>query len=322
MDEQIGTLMQELAALNDQVRGGDIYQSLSTRLGKLMDDIHRRRRTAVTLPDDDDGVAAILTGMRHQLEENVPVTLTGEKLDLLLAHLSSTDPKVRYEGINFTVYDALQQDAFDSNQMKVLLESLQNPDGLFNHILEPANVGVFGRAARVAMLAAILHFVPTDNYGEQELRHTVLLAGTYICLETDTRGFVNQQGWAHAFSAATDLLAVLAGNESLPRADKLFLMMTLLERIKRLNTPLIYGENDRMATYFVELVNRHPLYEEAFLLSLKQWRQRVALHRRPDTIAGWNRFFNRKRLLDALRLHGDLPKSIHDYLNSSIDFLG
>ncbi|WP_143462809.1 DUF2785 domain-containing protein [Levilactobacillus enshiensis] len=322
MDEQIGAVMQQLATLNEQVRSGEVYQSLGTRLGKVMDGIHRQRRTPVTLPDDNDGVKDILTDLTRQLGENVPVTLSREKMGVLIDHLSSTDPQIRYNGINFAVYDALQQDAFDSAQMKYLFERLTQQQDLFYHILEPANAAVFGRSARLALLAVLLHFMDPSEARGMDLRQIVLLTATYICLETDTRGFVNHQGWAHAYTAITDLLAVLAGNSTLPRADKLFLLVTLMERLKRLTTPLIYGENDRMATYLVELANRHPLYETTFLLTLKQWRQQVAYKRRPDTIAGWNQFFNRKRLVDALRLHQDLPVKLREYLNSTIDFLG
>lgn len=323
MDEQVAEVLQALSDLNTQVRTGEVYQSLGPRLGKIMDNIHRRRRTAVQLPDDEDGVKAILDKLRQQLNENVPVTLTHEEMDSLINHLSSLDFGLRYQGINFSLYDALQQNALDSAQLNYLYAKLRQPDDLFNHILEPANAAIFGRAGRVAMLAVLLHFISSEKSPvTEDLQPTVVLAAAYLCLETDTRGFVNHYGWAHAFTATTDLLSVLAGNANLQRADKLFLMMALLERIKRLNTPLIYGENDRMAAFLTELANRHSLYEEALLLALKNWRQQVALHRRPDTIAGWNRFFNRKRLLDSLRLQENLPKSLQEYLNSTIDFLG
>ncbi|MFD1456077.1 DUF2785 domain-containing protein [Levilactobacillus lanxiensis] len=323
MDEQVAQVLQELSDLNTQVRNGEVYQSLGTRLGKIMDDIHRRRRTAVQLPDDGDDIQDILEELRSQLNDNVPVTLSRAQMTNLIDHLSSLDPGLRYQGINFSLYDALQQNALDSGQLTYLFQQLRDPEALFDHILEPANAAVFGRAGRVAMLAVLLHFISPDKVPvDPDLQPTVVLAAAYLCLETDTRGFVNHYGWAHAFTAATDLLSVLAGNQNLTRADKLFLMMTLIERIKRLNTPLIYGENDRIATFLTELANRHDLYEETLLLALKSWRQQVALHRRPDTIAGWNRFFNRKRLLDSLRLQESLPQSLKKYLNSTIDFLG
>ena len=88
MDEQVAEVLQALSDLNTQVRTGEVYQSLGPRLGKIMDNIHRRRRTAVQLPDDEDGVKAILDKLRQQLNENVPVTLTHEEMDSLINHLS------------------------------------------------------------------------------------------------------------------------------------------------------------------------------------------------------------------------------------------
>lgn len=324
MDEQLKKVLSDLTVLNEQVKQGEVYQSLGPRLGHIMDGIKRHRRTTVTLPDDQDGVQDVLADFRHQLDQQVPVTLTTDKIKLLLAHLASTDAQLRYQGINFTFYDALQQDALDSQQLTFILDELSRPEALFDHILEPANNAVFGRAGHVAMLGVVLHFLDQalEPIDVDNLQRIVILAAGYLCLETDTRGFVNQSGWAHAFTAIADLLAVLGNSHKLARADKLFLMTALMERLKRLNTPLIYGENDRIANYLAETTNRSGLYADALTLILKNWRQQVALNRRPDTIAGWNRFFNRKRLLDALRLRKDLPAALKGYLSSTIDFLG
>ncbi|KRL95525.1 DUF2785 domain-containing protein [Levilactobacillus hammesii] len=323
MDEQIGALQQQLAALNTELKEGAVFQSLGPRLGQLMDGIHRRRRTPVTLPDDQDGIIPLLTRLRGELDRNQPLELPLRDLDLLVHHLASPDPQIRYNGVNFTIYDALQQSALGVNDLVTLVNFLSRDESLFSHILEPTNAAVFGRASSASMLAVALHFVAENEaQGMLDYQHLVNQVATYICLETDTRGFVNQQGWAHAYAAIIDLLTVLSETDSLPRADKLFLLLTLVERLKRLTTPLIYGENDRMATYFVALTNRHALYETALLNALKQWRQAVARRRRPDNLAGWNQFFNRKRLADALRLRKDASPQIKKYLNSTIDFLG
>ncbi|WP_395321129.1 DUF2785 domain-containing protein [Levilactobacillus parabrevis] len=323
MDEQIGELQQQLATLNAELKKGTVFQSLGPRLGQLMDGIHRRRRTPVTLPDDQDGIEELLNTLRGRLEKNQPLALSLKDLDRLLHHLASPNPAIRYNGINFTVYDALQQNALGVNDMVTLVNFLSRDEALFSHILEPTNAAIFGRAGSASLLAVALHFVAeNDAQGMLAYNHLVNQVATYICLETDTRGFINQQGWAHAYAAIIDLLTVLAETDILPRADKLFLLMTLIERLKRLTTPLIYGENDRMATYFVTLTNRHPLYETALISALKQWRLAVARRRRPDNLAGWNQFFNRKRLSDALRLRNDASPKLKKYLNSTIDFLG
>lgn len=323
MDEQIETLQQHLQALRQQLHAGTVYQSLGDRVGRLIDGVHRQRRTPVLLPDDRDGIYDLLKSVSQGLEGAQSVHLTLAELDQLLNHLRSTNPKVRYLGVHFTLYDALEDGVFSTAQIQWLVTQLLREDRLFDHILEPNNQGVFGRSATVSFLATLIHYNNDHpNLLQLDYADIVVKVATYICLETDTRGFINQHGWAHAFTSITELLTTLGDGVQLTRADKLFLMVTLLERFKRLTTPLIYGETERMGGYLVMLTNRHPIYESNCLTALKQWRQQVALHRRAtETAAGWNQFYNRRRLLDAMRLQRDLSPQIRAYLSSAIDFL-
>lgn len=323
MDEQIRTLQANLRALNDQLRHGEVYQSLGDRLGQLMDGLQRHRRTAIDLPDDQDGIEELLDQIHQRLAADQPATVSLSELSQLLDHLRSVDPRVRYTGVHFTLYDALEADTFTSEQLQWLTEQLLADHRLFAHILEPANQAVFGRSTATSLLATVLHY----GQGHPQLfqidyDRVVIQIATYLCLETDTRGFINGQGWAHAFTSVTALVTALNDNTVIPRADKLFLMMTFIERFKRLATPLIYGETTRMSNYLVSLTNRHPLYTDACVAALKQWRRQVALQRRStETAAGWNRYYNRQRLLDALQLHRDLAPQIRTYLSAAIDFL-
>lgn len=323
MDEQIETLQQQLRDLRRQLHAGTVYQSLGTRLGRLIDGVHRQRRTPLTLPDEGDGIQDLLTDVNQALAGDQNVHLTLAELDHLLRHLRSTNPQIRYLGVHFTLYDALEDGVFSAAQIQWLVSQLLREDRLFDHILEPNNQGVYGRSAAVSFLATLIHYSNDHpRLVQLDFDEIVIKVATYICLETDTRGFINHQGWAHAFTSITAVLATLGDGPQLTRADKLFLMVTLLERFKRLTTPLIYGETERMGGYLVMQTNRHPLYEAMCLTVLKQWRQQAALRRRAtETAAGWNQFYNRRRLLDAMRLQRDLSPQIRAYLSSSIDFL-
>jgi len=323
MDEQIATLQQDLRDLNAQVRQGEVYQSLGNRLGSLMDGLKHHRRTAVSLPDDADGIEDLLDQVHQRLAGDQPATVSLAELEQLLSHLRSTDPRVRYTGVHFTLYDALEAGTFSPEQLQWLATQLLSDRRLFDHVLEPINQGAFGRSASVSLLATLVHYA--NEHPEQlhfDNDRLVVQVATYLCLETDTRGFINGQGWVHAFTSVTALLTALTDRTSLPRADKLFLMTAFLERFKRLTTPLIYGETERMGNYLVALTNRHDLYLESCLTGLKQWRHQVALHRRStETVAGWNQYYNRQRLLDAMQLHRDLSPQIRAYLTAAIDFL-
>ena len=105
------------------------------------------------------------------------------------------------------------------------------------------------------------------------------------------------------------------------RADKVFLLTVLIERIKRLETPLVMGENRRIDSYIVTLVNLNPLYEQYFLKQLKQWRQEMTRRMQPEVEADWHRMYNQQRLLQGLLLREKLPKEIYDYLNEARNFL-
>ena len=143
---------------------------------------------------------------------------------------------------------------------------------------------------------------------------------TYIALEHDTRGFVGEKGWAHAFMHIGNLLDELAHDETLPRADKIFLLTILIEKLKRLDTPLIMGENRRLIGFITELVKTNELYSQYFLKQLKQWRQEATRQMQPDSESDWHRLYNQQRFLQALLMRDNLPQEITDYLNESRNF--
>ena len=129
------------------------------------------------------------------------------------------------------------------------------------------------------------------------------------------------KGWAHAFLHIANLLDELTHDDAVTRADKVFLLTVLIERIKRLETPLVMGENRRIDSYIVTLVNLNPLYEQYFLKQLKQWRQEMTRRIQPEVEADWHRMYNQQRLLQGLLLREKLPKEIYDYLNEARNFL-
>ena len=118
-----------------------------------------------------------------------------------------------------------------------------------------------------------------------------------------------------------NLLDELTHDDAVTRADKVFLLTVLIERIKRLETPLVMGENRRIDSYIVTLVNLNPLYEQYFLKQLKQWRQEMTRRMQPEVEADWHRMYNQQRLLQGLLLREKLPKEIYDYLNEARNFL-
>nr|WP_232843658.1 DUF2785 domain-containing protein [Secundilactobacillus angelensis] len=194
---------------------------------------------------------------------------------------------------------------------------------LFAHILEPENDAVYQRAFAVLLLSVLLY---ADRAGyhfldQQLVNQVVDQLALYMVLESDTRGFIKTNGWAHAFTHVGNLLDELSERERLTRADKLFLMAIMIERYKTLDGPLIFGEPQRLAGYLARLTNKNQLYADYFLKQLKHWRQELVIVQQQESQAGWNRIYNRGRLIESMIVRHDFSDAIMQYLRSVIDFL-
>lgn len=84
---------------------------------------------------------------------------------------------------------------------------------------------------------------------------TVQNIGTYILLEKDGRGYGSNKGWAHAFTHIGNMLEELSQVPGCSRLEKVFLMAAVVEAWRRVETPLIFGEEDRLALYARVLTN-------------------------------------------------------------------
>lgn len=238
--------------------------------------------------------------------------------------LRQTDPELRDRGVFFFVSDGLQNHIFSDNQVVMMTRYLLQDSVLFSHITETNNDGIFFRSFAVFILSMLNYANRTNDFDlfTDDL-HEMMIdnLATYIALEHDTRGFVEGKGWAHTFLHVGNMLDDLSNDDAVTRADKIFLLTVLIERIKRLETPLVMGENRRIDSYIVTLVNMNPLYRDYFLKQLKQWRQEMTRQMQPEVEADWHRMYNQQRLLQGLLLREKLPKEIYNYLNEARNFL-
>ncbi|HAT53775.1 MAG TPA: hypothetical protein DCW31_00725 [Lactobacillus sp.] len=321
--KQVDGVRTELRSLRQQVQAGVVFQSLNTKIGDVLDNLPKNEATPVTLPDDDDGVKDLLQQLNQQVRATTLDSIQDDQLMQLINHLRSTDADVRDRGIYFFFNDALQQQILTEDQLRLSMNTLLQDRVLFSHITEPENDGIFGRSFAVMILSVLAYANRVDGHfldAETVMRLVDQLA-TYIALENDTRGFVGKAGWAHAYTHIGNLLDELAESKVLTRADKVFLMIEILEKYRRLDTPLIFGESRRLAAYLSTVVNINDLYEQTFLQEWRQWRVRLSNTPQPEDEAGWTRLFNRSRLLSAMILRDDYPEAINNALNAEVDFL-
>ncbi len=123
------------------------------------------------------------------------------------------------------------------------------------------DVSVIRRSYSALMLAEILG---RDNDEHLMTSATVLewgdLATSWYVREQDHRGWIPEQGWAHAIAHGADLLAALARSRHFGRLELTVLLDVIADRVL---TPTAYvwrhGEDDRLAYAVMTLMHRNAL---------------------------------------------------------------
>ncbi|WP_258089027.1 DUF2785 domain-containing protein [Weissella fangxianensis] len=326
MEYTTDDVREELKMIRSRVHAGTLFDSLGSEIGRLLDEFEYDAPTEVVQLSAKEAtdIKERVLNWQQTLYAGQPVAISNQDVLDLMNSLRQTDPAVRDKGAFFFISDGLQNNVFKPNQLLLMVRYLLQDNVLFNHITETENDGVFYRSFSIFILS-MLHYANRKgnvHFISEEVAETLFLNfATYIALEHDTRGFVGEKSWAHAFMHIGNLLDELVHDETLPRADKIFLLTILVERLKRLDTPLIMGENRRLIGFVADLVKTNELYSQYFLKQLKQWRQEMTRQMQPDSESDWHRLYNQQRFQQGLLMRNDLPQEIIDYLNESRNFL-
>jgi len=321
--EKLRQVKAAVLKLRQQLRAGEVYQSLPQRVGQLIEQVPMTPATTVITPNDDE-VWSLVQELHQGLDDGTLVAITDEQLQQLLSHLGSLDPQIRDRGCYYLLNEALQQQVLTPDQLGLIFDQLIVDDALFAHIDEPTNDAIYQRSFAILLISVLLY---ADHAGlkfmtSARLEQVVTQFTTYMVLETDTRGFVGTTGWAHAYTHIGNLLDELADENELARADKLLMLAVLIGRYQRLSTPLIFGEPERLSSYFALITNKDELYSDYLLSAFKDWHRHLVAQDAPASEGDWTRIFNRNRLLEAMALHDDFPTAIVDYLDDELEFLG
>lgn len=322
--EKLATIQAAVLQLRQQLRAGAFYQSLPQRVGQLIDQIPVEPATAVTPPTADETVTDLLQQLHSGLDDGSLTAISDDQLKVLLPQLGSLNPMIRDRGCYYLLNEALQQQILTADQLGLIFDTLVRDDQLFSHIDEPENDAVYRRSFSVLILSVLIY---ADHAGitfltSARLEQVVQQFTVYLLLERDTRGFVGDQGWAHAYTHIGNLLDELADEPRLARADKLMMLAAVIERYQRLATPLSFGEPERLSSYLALITDKDELYTDYVLRALKRWHQTLVSQPAPASAEAWTRVFNRNHLLEAMALHDDFPTAIVDYLDDELEFLG
>lgn len=312
----------KLADLRVQLQSGKVFGSTGEiAKGIILNSLQHESPTEVKLPNDDE-VRELIKELQEDLQNGSLTNITDKELDNLIMHLGSPNSDIRDKGIFFLLNDLIQNQILSDDQLILMFDHLLNENVLFNHITEEENDGVYGRSFSVMMLSTLIYVDRAGrNFIDPERKNFLVeQMAMYIVLENDTRGFNGSHGWVHAYTHIGNVLDELAGDPDLIRADKVLLLAILFEKYRAIQTPLIFGEPNRLATYLANQFQEDEIYRQFGLIELREWRRSLTMNRIRETEGMWNAMFNRQRLLQALILNPNLPQDIIDYLEDTSDF--
>lgn len=323
-----------LSHLRQKVKNGQLYQSLGSQLLALAENMPYVQQASVVdrppLSTEAEKFMQEYQKYWHALEkethaEYVDSEISDENLLLVLQQLAHQSPRYRDDGAFTFLSNAIQGEWLTQRQLSWMAEFLISDHQLFAHIFEPHNAAVYRRSFSILVLSLLLHYHRTKQkfLTIEQLDMVVDQVALYAILERDGRGFIKDNGWAHAFNHMSSIITELSAMPELVRADKLFLLATLLTGYRALMEPLVMGETQRIIDVAMRLANQSDVYAEYILLNLKFWRRDLVSLQPPREEKMWHTIYNRARFFDSIVLYGEdnVPQKIWDYVLSSRDFL-
>ncbi|GMA69688.1 hypothetical protein GCM10025879_09340 [Leuconostoc litchii] len=328
-------LKQEFITLRRKVNHGDIFQSLGDLMKESLNKIPPQPLTVVSLPVDGEFALNRIQSYTHeinQLSENEDFDVDSHDfrvkdtdLEIIVEQLANPIAKYRDTGAFFFLSDVIQNDLLTHEQLIWLTDYLISDEQLFAHILEPQNDAIYRRSFSVMVLSLLLfsNRIKASFMSEKQMDRVINQVALYAALERDGRGFINDNGWAHAFTHIGNTVSEIFLMPDLVRADKMFVLGAVLSGYRELSQPLTFGETSRLVEVIIYVANQHDLYADYLLFNLKMWRKDLVTHTPPHTQRQWQQLYNRSQFFHEILLRGknDVPEAVFDYVNMTKNYL-
>ncbi|WEV54749.1 DUF2785 domain-containing protein [Leuconostocaceae bacterium ESL0723] len=330
--DRLADIKEKLYDLHQKTRDGLVFESLGELLLALRRDQPVLERQAVILPEGGDLSLALIKDYQErwldtpdELKDQLPVD--DQDLQIIYNQLANPVAKYRDTGAFFFLGAAVQSGNLTADQLRWLTKRSISDQHLLSHILEELNDGAYDRSYSLAFLAILLARDRGSEGGgfidQTLMAQLVDQVAVLSFVEVDTRGFVDEKGWVHIFAHLANVLNELFEHPKLRRADKIFLMATVMSNFAALTTPLTMGEVGQLVGALVDLTRQHDLYADFGLINLKLWRQDIVNEPYQQTRARWQQLYNRMQFFHEVIVCGRtrVPEAIMDYVLVTKNYL-
>jgi len=198
-------------------------------------------------------------------------------LQEMLTHIGSPDAKLRDKLIYRTFIDLLSDNLLSNEQLQYLFDTVIGDDYLFLNIGEEMTDSVFTRSFSALLVASILakdaELLILNN---DRLQIFFKKIGRYLLLEKDTRGHVQDKGWAHSIAHGADLAAMTIKH---PKFDLQHapLILHALKLVTWKGTIFVNDEEERLVNIIEALLDRD-YSEEALIEFTEQVFDKFEMH--------------------------------------------
>lgn len=234
-------------------------------------------------------------------------------LQQMLTQIGSVDPELRDHLIYRSFITLLSDNLLNSQQLQYLFDTATSEAYLYCQIGDKHSDSVFTRSFSALLIAGILakdaELLVLDD---ERLDIFFKKIGRYLLLEEDTRGHVEEKGWAHSIAHGADLAAVTIKH---PKFDLQYAPSILhaLKLVSWKDAVFTNDEEERLVNIVEALLNRG-YSEDALIEWAEQVFDKFEMHLLTQ---GYNeRFFSgrtctlniMKTLFFALKMNNQAPK--------------
>ncbi|RXJ04397.1 DUF2785 domain-containing protein [Anaerobacillus alkaliphilus] len=132
---------------------------------------------------------------------------TDDLIELMLNNIGTIDSELRDKLIYATLAKWIQEDHLNNKQVRYILDRCLSNSHLLYCIGDNNSDSVFIRSFSALVIASLMNKDrETKLFTEEEFSMVFDKSVLYLGLEKDTRGFVDEKGWAHAIAHGADLL--------------------------------------------------------------------------------------------------------------------
>ena len=207
----------------------------------------------------------------QRIEENDYELRSGEQLrdyvKLMLEYIGDPQPKLRDDLIYSTFYKWINEKQwFSDAELRELLLILLDEQHLFYHIGSKEDQAVFTRTFSVLIVALIL-----QRHREQAFLDSAEFTNVKEALiryyeeEQDLRGFMPEEGWAHAAAHgadALDELVLCSESDAAIREEVLAVIQRMLYNDQHIFSD---EEDERIATIVATMIDHHLLPQQSIV---------------------------------------------------------